>query len=98
MNNEQVWESLVGKPEESPTDPNYDLFLLVDFKLQVYFTVLQLSIKNGDDEAKTKFSHFLKEKGAVYSKYKELAPYFAIPYIENQNHFLLNEILKVTNS
>ncbi|XP_032796728.1 uncharacterized protein LOC123476832 isoform X2 [Daphnia magna] len=64
----EVWESLVGKPEESSTDPNYDLFLLVDFKLQ--------------------------EKGAICSKFKELAPYFTIPYIEHQNHFLIHEILK----
>ena len=92
----QVWESLVGKPEESLADPNYDLFLLVDFKLQVYFTVFQTSINNAEKKARKKFSNFLQEKGSVYSKFNELAPYFAIPYIENQNHFLLNEILKVT--
>jgi hypothetical protein len=54
-----------------------------------------MSITNGEKKAKKKFTNFLEEKGAVYSKFKELAPYFAIPYIENQNHFLLNEILKV---
>ncbi|KAI9552621.1 hypothetical protein GHT06_020489 [Daphnia sinensis] len=90
----EVWESLVGKPEESPEDRNYDLFLLADFKLQVYFTVLRLSAEKGEHEAKNKFSYFLKEKGAIYSKFKELAPYFTIPYIEHQNHFLINEILK----
>ncbi|XP_046654771.1 lisH domain-containing protein ARMC9-like [Daphnia pulicaria] len=90
----EVWESLVGKPEESLADPNYDLFLLVDFKLQVYFTVFQTSINNAEKKARKKFSNFLQEKGSVYSKFNELAPYFAIPYIENQNHFLLNEILK----
>lgn len=98
MDGAQVWESLVGKPEESSTDPNYDLFLLVDFKLQVYFTVLRLSTEKGEHEAKNKFSHFLKEKGAICSKFKELAPYFTIPYIEHQNHFLIHEILKVTDS
>ncbi len=85
----------MGKPEESRSDPNYDLFLLVDFKLQVYFTVFQISITNGEKKARKKFSNFLQEKGSLYSKFNELAPYFAIPYIENQNHFLLNEILKV---
>lgn len=91
----QVWESLVGITEESITDPNYDFSLIVDFKLKLYFTVLQMSIANGEKKAKKKFANFLQEKGSVYSRFNELTPYFAIPYIENQNHFLLKEILKV---
>lgn len=89
----------MGKPENCPSDPHYDLFLLVDFKLQVHFTVIKLTTSNGDKKARCieKFSRFLQEKGSLYSKFKELAPYFAIPYItDNQGHFLLTDIQKVT--
>ena len=88
----------MGKPENCPSDPHYELFLLVDFKLQVHFTVIKLTASNGEKKAKSidKFARFLQEKGALYSKYKELAPYFAIPYItDNQSHFLLTDIQKV---
>lgn len=91
----KLWGSLMGNPEDSSADPNQDLFLLVDFKLKVHFTVMKLLTSNEDNSIE-KFSRFLQEKGSIFSKFKELAPYFAIPYItDNPKHFLLLDIQKV---
>lgn len=73
--------------------------MLVNFKLMVHFTVIKLL--TADEITKKvyvdKFARFLQEKGCVYSKYKELAPYFTIPYIsDNPKHFLLTDIQKVS--
>lgn len=86
----------MGKPEDADDDPNQDLFLIVDFKLMVHFTVMKL-LKTKEPNSTEKFSRFLQERGSIYSKYKDLAQYFAIPYItDNPEHFLLLDIQKVT--
>ena len=93
----QTWESLVQASAEESIDQS--LSLLVHFKLRVHFAVYHLT-SDADPQTKShsmgRLTSFLQENGTKYSKFPELAPYFAIPYIrDNADHPLLADIRKV---
>ena len=88
----KIWTTLADAPN-APDDPDedQDQFLLVRFKLQVYFAVQSDSMDSMD-----KLSLFLQQDGSSYSKFPELAPFFALPYIKsNAEHPLILDIRKV---
>jgi len=95
----QVWSAVVKSEVED--DPDImDLSLIVRFKLKVYFTIIvQKEMKQKDskmtDERKERLARFLHEDGTRYSKFPELAPYFALPYIKESNHPIIADIQSV---
>ena len=82
----KIWRSLTDASDDS--DEDQDQCLLVHFKLQVYFAV--------QSDSMDKLSHFLQQDGSSYSKFPQLAPFFALPYIKNNvEHPLIVDIRKV---
>lgn len=97
----KLWASLVDKADNSLVEHDEELALLVRFKLHVYFANVQFTERNQESSARCmeKFADFLKDEGASYSQFPDLAPYFALPYIlNNPNHSLLLEIRQVVSS
>lgn len=69
--------------------------MLVRFKLQVYFAMYECK-RSKTSKSMEGFADFLRENGADYAKFPELAPYFALPYIiNNPDHYLVVDIRKV---
>lgn len=83
----EIWRLLTDASDDLAEDQ--DQYLLVRFKLQVYFAV--------QSDSMDKLSLFLQQDGSSYSKFPQLAPFFALPYIkDNIEHPLLVDIRKVT--
>lgn len=95
-----MWSAVVKSEAEDDPDIT-DLSLIVRFKLKVYFTIIiQKEIKQKDnskmmEERKERLARFLHEDGTRYSKFPELAPYFALPYIKESNHPIITDIQSV---
>lgn len=89
---------MVDKRNNPYTDPFIDLELLVRFKLKVYFSVVEHPSMNQEkiSHRMQRLSNFLHEDGTSYSKFPELAPYFALPYITGNDHPIVADIQTVS--